>query len=169
MVVLIFRIGVSLIFLMTAVPKVLLWGRVPSRPLKDKIVWHKAGFIDMEVTAAYHTWQAAFGYPTLLFRPLGIVLIISVIALNVYPPPSAIGYHVCFFLVMVLGGGLWTWLFNYKSPRNCVPMFVTLLALTILTSVKEDISGAEIVNPTAWIRTLVGTTSPPSLPPSPIL
>lgn len=157
--VLIFRIGVSMIFLMTAIPKVLHWGRFPSRILKDKIVWKKANFIDMEVTAAYHSWQAAFGYPTRLFRPIGIALIISIVTLNVFPPPSPLGYGVCFFLTMVLGGGMYTWLFNYKSARNCIPMFVTLLALTILTSVKEDITGAEIVNPNAWIRTLVNTLS----------
>lgn len=158
MAVLVFRVGVSIVFLLTALPKLLLWGRSPGRSIKDNIVWKRASWIDMEVTAAYHTWQVAFGYPTLLFRPLGLLLLAAVGVLNVFPPPSALGYNACFFLVMVLGGGMWTWLFNYKSPRHCVPMFVTLLAVTILTSVKDDVKGHEMLDPSSWIRTLLFRT-----------
>ncbi len=164
MALLVFRILVSLIFLLTSLPKVLLWGRAPGRSVKDNIVWKRASWFDLEVTAAYHTWQVAFGYPTLLLRPCGLMVLSAVAVLNIFPPPSALGYKACFFLVMLLGGGMWTWIFNYKSPRHCVPLFVTLLALTIVTSVKDDVKGHEMLDSSSWIRTLlVRTVLPLSL------
>ena len=159
-----FRFAVSAIFTLTAVPKLLMWGRTPARIVRDQLAAKRAAWIDMEVGAAAYTWKVAFGYPALLLRPLGAALLAAVAFLNVYPPPAPAGYRACFFLVMVLGGGLWTWLINYRSPRHCVPVFATLLLLTVLSSVKADVAADEVLAPTAsWLRALLGRTVLPLL------
>ena len=154
-----FRIAVTAIFTLTAVPKLLMWGRTPSRLVRDQLAGKRAAWLDMEVGAAAYTWKTAFGYPALLLRPVGAALLTAVVFLNVYPPPAPAGYRACFFLVMVLGGGLWTWLVNYRSPRHCVPLFATLLMLTVIASVKADVKAGEVLDPAAaWVRALLGRT-----------
>jgi uncharacterized membrane protein len=100
-------------------------------------------------------------------QPFGAVMIAAVLALNVFPPPSSIGYSACFSFLIILGGGLYTWFANYGSPKHGIPAFVTLLAVTIVSSNKSDptvqaavsnsnsSSGDSSSTAPAWVSTLL--------------
>jgi hypothetical protein len=137
-------------------------GRNPSRPLKDKIARKRASWLDMEIYACSYTWKSVFGYPKILMRPFGAAMIAAVLALNIFPPPSSIGYSACFFFLVILGGGLYTWFANYGSPKHGIPAFVTLLAVTIVSSNKSDptvqaaVSNSNTSNSGSnWVSTLL--------------
>ena len=80
----------------------------------------------MEFTAAVYTWKDVFNYPAILIRPLGFILLISVIMLNIAPPPSFYGRLSCYFYHILLGGAIYTWFINYKSPKHSFPLFFSL-------------------------------------------
>ena len=88
----------------------------------------------MEFTAAVYTWKDVFNYPAILIRPLGFILLISVIMLNIAPPPSFYGRLSCYFYHILLGGAIYTWFINYKSPKHSFPLFFSLLFVTIISS-----------------------------------
>lgn len=117
-----------------AIPKLLYIGSNPSKDLRQRILLKKATWIEMDFTAAVYTWRDVFKYPAILIRPMGFVLFLSVILLNVAPPPSFYGRLSCYFYNILLGGAVYTWFINYKSPKHSIPLFFTLLLVTIVSS-----------------------------------
>ena len=87
-----------------------------------------------------YVWKEVFNYPVFLLRPIGLFMIIAVIMLNVSPPPGAYGNYSCFFFCQILGGGIYTWFINYRSPKQSILVFVCIFLLCILSS--NDITGA---------------------------
>lgn len=116
----------------TSLPKILLWGRDPSAELKSRISRKKASWIEMEFHSAVYTWKSVFNYPIFLLRPLGVVLLLSVLILNIYPPPMLYGSCCCAFYNTLLGGAIFTWFRNYCSPSHSIPLFITLFCVMMV-------------------------------------
>ena len=116
-----------------------MWGKNPSNELKLKISKKKATWIEMEFKSAAYTWKTVFKYPLFLLRPLGALMLISVVLLNISPPPYKIGNCCCAFYSLVLGGGIFTWFVNYQSSKHSIPLFVALFLVIILTSDNQKI------------------------------
>ena len=109
-------------------------GSNPTKELKNKIILKKATWIEMEFTAAAFTWIEIFNYPSIFIRPVGFVILLSVMFLNMSPPPLLYGIYSCLFYKIIMGGGIYTWIINYKSLKLSIPAFVTLLLVCILSS-----------------------------------
>lgn len=114
----------------------------------------------MEFHSAAYTWKTVFKYPLCLLRPLGAVLIISVILLNLYPPPLLYGSSCCIFYNLILGGAIYTWFVNYMSPKHSIPLFVTLFLVIILSSNNDNSPTAETKAKSWMSDTFIGTFIP---------
>jgi hypothetical protein len=151
---------VNFLYTVSAIPKLLLWGQNPSKELKLRISRKKATWIEMEFHSAAYTWKTVFKYPLFLLRPLGAVLIVSVILLNLFPPPLLYGSSCCIFYNLILGGAIYTWFVNYRSPKKSIPLFVTLLLVIILSS-NNDNSPTVETKAKSWMSdTFIGTFIP---------
>jgi hypothetical protein len=148
------------LYAVSAIPKLLLWGQNPSKELKLRITRKKATWIEMEFHSAAYTWKTVFKYPLCLLRPLGAVLIISVILLNLYPPPLLYGSSCCIFYNLILGGAIYTWFVNYMSPKHSIPLFVTLFLVIILSSNNDNSPTAETKAKSWMSDTFIGTFIP---------
>lgn len=124
----------------------------------------KATWIELEVTAATYTWREAFKYPVILLRPIGVCMIIGVIVLNMAPPPLAYGKCSCMFFNTMMGGGIYTWFVNYRSPKHSIPLFLTIFFLCTLSSNTADnktnipVKGSSKVNSSSLIWNILGST-----------
>jgi hypothetical protein len=102
--------------------------------LKNKIKLKKASWLQLEIGACVYTWNIIFKYPIFILRILGIVTILSVVLVNLYPPPLLIGFYICIFYHIILGGAIYTWFINYKSIVHSIPVFITYLLINIINN-----------------------------------
>ena len=109
----------------------------------------------MEFTAAVYTWKDVFNYPAALIRPLGFLLLTSVVILNIAPPPSLYGRLSCYFYHILLGGAIYTWFVNYKSPKHSLPLFFSLLFVTIISSSSDNTTIPDATGKKSNIRSLL--------------
>jgi hypothetical protein len=105
--------------------------------LKNKIKLKKASWIQLEMAACVYTWNIGFKYPIFILRILGIFTFLSIILLNIYPPPLLIGFYICTFYHIILGGAVYTWFVNYKSIPHSIPVFITFLCINMINYESE--------------------------------
>lgn len=113
----------------------------------------------MEFDTAVYTWKDVFKYPAILLRPLGVVLLLSVLVLNIFPPPMLYGSYCCAFYNILLGGAIFTWFKNYCLPSHSIPLFVTLFCvMMVLCNSGSDgkSNSREFIFTTMFLPTLIG-------------
>lgn len=126
------RLFISTLFCLSAIPKLLGIGKTPSPALLKKIKDRSASWFELEVAAAVHVWDHEFKLPVILLPFFATAVLISVLALNITPPPHSIGISAAIFQLVLMGGGIHVWVFVYQCVRLCRLTLLTIICIAIL-------------------------------------
>lgn len=148
----ILRLCITSIFALTTIPKILGIGKSPTEQeifdAKHKIT----SWVELETSMSIYTWFHIFKYPEWLLTTVSAIILFSLLFMNYFPPPHWLGSLACINLLTVLGGGIYSWAFSYRSMRHTLPAFASAFQILILLKLSGDsIMGLsfEVVTPMA--------------------